>query len=135
MEHFGKIIGYCDGAYQIEVSLKADECGGCSAAMFCGTSNGDRIVLRADAEKGSGKYEIGRRVRIQAKESDRMDAIVKLLLLPLSVFILVALIATLVGANELVVGLSALLSVAIVYLTLYFIHRRNRERWTIIQVL
>ena len=135
MEHFGKIIGYSDGAYLIEVGTKADECGACSAYLFCGSSKGDKITLRATAGEDPDKCKIGSRVRIRTNDSGRMEAIAKLLLRPLFIFMLCAFIASLLGASDLVVGLSAILSLGVVYPAIYFYQRRKRGSWTITQVL
>lgn len=135
MEHFGRIIGHSNGTYLVEVSLKADECGGCSAAVFCGSSNGDKIIIKANAVGEVDKYKIGSRVRIRAQESDHMEAIAKLILLPLSIFMLVTFIADYLGASDLVMGLAAILSLGVVFLTIYLYQRRTRVSWNIIQVL
>lgn len=135
MEHFGKVTAYSDGAYIVEVSLRSDECGGCSAALFCGSSNGSTIPLRASADGNHDASLIGRRVKIQTAEQDRLKAISLLLLLPLAVFLLVAVGLGSVGVGDLIAGLSAILSALAIYLILFFLQRNKRLQWVIIEIL
>lgn len=135
LEHFGKVTGYSDGAYLVEVRLRTDECGGCSAAAFCGSSGRETLTLKAFCDKGLATSLIGRRVRVRATESDRVKAVILLLLLPLAILLTVAIVLNSMGAGDIVSGLSAIIASALVYLIIFIFQRKKRLQWTIIEIL
>ena len=129
LEKRGRVVSVEKSLLIVELSDLDGECGSCALSSMCGKgSDGEEsgrvtVVVKGDAALGS-------EVKVGLLHGASLKSTLLLLVLPLVVFISVAVLGTVLSWSDLVSGFAALGSAAGVYFLLPY--RRGGTQWVLI---
>ena len=107
IEHEGAVASICGDTMIVRIAVSS-ACGGCSARNYCMPSEGKEKDIHV--EGFSGDFVTGERVKVMMRPSLGLKALCIGYVVPLVVSLVALLVAHQITGNELVSGLSALLS-------------------------
>ena len=126
ISHSGRVVEITPSEIIVEI-VSESACSSCHAAAMCGMSEMKKKRISVPASSG---YETGDEVWVNLKRSMGMKAVWVAYACPLILLVAVILAASAAGAGEVVCGLSALLAVALYYLTIYLLRGRLKNEYT-----
>jgi sigma-E factor negative regulatory protein RseC len=105
--HFGLIRSISDGI--IEVGVEAPiACSSCEVSSSCGLADHAEKIIHVKSDRSS--FDVGEKVALTYEETLSSKALLLVYVLPIVVIILAIIVANSFTDNELIIGLSALLS-------------------------
>ena len=128
IEHKGVVLSTEDGVVRVAIKV-SEACGGCSARKSCAMGQTTRREIEIFTAE-SGNYSIGEIVKVGAKQSLGIMAVVLCYIVPLVVLVATLAIAVAMGLSEGVSAMVALGFTAIYYALLALMRNRISKRVT-----
>ncbi len=137
--HIGTVVGLSGRSVSVRLDLRADggDCGACALSTFCrpGSDKAPHEQLTVDAAVADGTPmpQVGSRVTLISRPHGTAEATMTLLVLPLLVFLIIAVGCTLAHVGQAVAGISALIGAFLVYPVSFLLRRRRRKSlWLVV---
>ena len=128
IEHKGVVLSTEEGVVRVAIEV-SEACGGCSARKSCAMGQTTRREIEIFTAE-SGNYSIGEVVKVGAKQSLGIMAVVLCYIVPLVVLVATLAIAVAMGLSEGVSAMIALGFTAIYYALLALMRNRISKRVT-----
>ena len=128
IEHKGVVLSTEEGVVRVAIEV-SEACGGCSARKSCAMGQTTRREIEIFTAE-SGNYSIGEVVKVGAKQSLGIMAVVLCYIVPLVVLVATLAIAVAMGLSEGVSAMVALGVTAIYYALLALMRNRISKRVT-----
>ena len=128
IEHKGVVLSTEEGVVRVAIEV-SEACGGCSARKSCAMGQTTRREIEIFTAE-SGNYSIGEVVKVGAKQSLGIMAVVLCYIVPLVVLVATLAIAVAMGLSEGVSAMVALGFTAIYYALLALMRNRISKRVT-----
>lgn len=128
IEHKGVVLSTEEGVVRVAIKV-SEACGGCSARKSCAMGQTTRREIEIFTAE-SGNYSIGEIVKVGAKQSLGIMAVVLCYIVPLVVLVATLAIAVAMGLSEGVSAMVALGFTAIYYALLALMRNRISKRVT-----
>lgn len=128
IEHKGVVLSTEEGVIRVAIEV-SEACGGCSARKSCAMGQTTRREIEIFTAE-SGNYSIGEVVKVGAKQSLGIMAVVLCYIVPLVVLVATLAIAVAMGLSEGVSAMVALGFTAIYYALLALMRNRISKRVT-----
>ena len=128
IEHKGVVLSTEEGVVRVAIKV-SEACGGCSARKSCAMGQTTRREIEIFTAE-SGNYSIGEVVKVGAKQSLGIMAVVLCYIVPLVVLVATLAIAVAMGLSEGVSAMVALGFTAIYYALLALMRNRISKRVT-----
>ena len=128
IEHKGVVLSTEEGVVRVAINV-SEACGGCSARKSCAMGQTTRREIEIFTAE-SGNYSIGEIVKVGAKQSLGIMAVVLCYIVPLVVLVATLAIAVAMGLSEGVSAMVALGFTAIYYALLALMRNRISKRVT-----
>ena len=139
IRHKAKVITSHRGFTTVEIIPEngSERCSGCRLSALCGTDQEGRLTVDAAVSRDVDTKGLnpGAMVEISANGDSRAKASVILLLLPLVIFLTVAVVLVSAGASDLAAGLSAIAVSGLFYTGLYLKRGGKTPLWTIERII
>jgi len=128
VRHSGTIVSVRGDVAEVRFHDTAKEgCAGCGLSSFCG---GVTLVEASLPVRLAGSVDVGTTVLVRSHGG----AVMRLVVLPLTVFVLVLVVALQFGATEVLAAVLALVAVALVFVAVHYQSRRRGLEWTIVEI-
>ena len=111
IEHKGTVLSVEEGVVRVAIEI-SEACGGCSARKSCAMGQSERREIVVNTNEAS-IYSVGEVVKVGAKQSLGVMAVVLCYVVPLVVLVGALAVAVSVGISE---GISALISLGVTVL-------------------
>ena len=108
IEHKGTVLSVEEGVVRVAIEI-SEACGGCSARKSCAMGQSERREIVVNTNEAS-IYSVGEVVKVGAKQSLGVMAVVLCYVVPLVVLVGALAVAVSVGISE---GISALISLGV----------------------
>ena len=128
IEHKGVVLSTEEGVIRVAIEV-SEACGGCSARKSCAMGQTTRREIEIFTAE-SGNYSIGEVVKVGAKQSLGIMAVLLCYIVPLVVLVATLAIAVAMGLSEGVSAMVALGFTAIYYALLALMRNRISKRVT-----
>ena len=139
IRHTAKVITSHRGFTTVEIVPEngSERCSVCRLSALCGTDREGRLTVDAavNSHVDTAGLKPGAMVEISARADSRAKASVILLLLPLVIFLTVAVVLVSAGASDLAAGLSAIAVSGLFYTGLYLKRGSKTPLWTIERII
>lgn len=137
--HYGTVVDLSGRSASVRLDLRADgaDCGGCALANVCrpdsDKASQSQITIDADVAEDSPMPSVGERVKLISLPHSTAEATMTLLVVPLLIFLIIAVGCTIANVSQAVGGISALAGAALVYPIVYIVRRkRKKSNWLIV---
>jgi len=136
--HRGEVVsvGSDEASVRVDIGASGRSCAGCSLMASCGhdsrKSKDDFVVLRAKILSGSEAPKVGESVHVGLPAGNSLKVALLMFALPLTVFVMVAVVGTLMKCSDGIIAFSALVGAVLCFFIIYFIYRRRRSPWILI---
>lgn len=137
--HTGTVVGRSGRSVSVRLNLKADggDCGACALSSVCrpdGSKAPDsQLTVDATVPDGVPLPAVGTTVELTSRPHGTAEATMALLVVPLLVFLIIAVGCTLANVNQAVGGICAIGGAILVYPVMYLIRRkRDKKLWLVV---
>ena len=126
--HTGTIVSVRGNVAQVRfLDTSGSGCSGCGMSSCCGGVTLVEATLPAHLAEN---VTVGEKVLVRSHGG----AVKRLIVLPLTVFILALVVAIQFGATEAFAAVLALTATALVYVAVHYLSRRQSLAWTIVEI-
>lgn len=125
VSHKGKVVSVGDGKVFVQI-VSESACASCHASGLCGALDSKKKIVEVPVS-GTGSFSVGQDVEVCLGLRTGLKAVLFSYVLPLAVLLVLILVLSGAGLNELVCGLASIAGIAVYYLLLYFCRDRLAE--------
>ncbi|MEN6618662.1 MAG: SoxR reducing system RseC family protein [Rikenellaceae bacterium] len=127
IEHEGVILDIDRDYISVEI-LNKSACSSCNAKSMCSMSDVKAKIIQIE-NRGFIFYEKGERVNVILKRSLGFKALWISYLIPLIILLVLLVALSAIGVNELLIGLSILVSLALYYFVVYLLRDKIKKEF------
>ncbi|MCM1067267.1 MAG: SoxR reducing system RseC family protein [Muribaculaceae bacterium] len=133
-EHSGKVREVSGNLIYVHIESRGGtrDCASCALAAACSGANGADLTVAVQVPAGVEVPPIGATVKVRPKAQAQRNATLELLVLPLVVFLCVAVTGTFFRLESGLTGILSIAAGALTYLPIYLRHRRQKPAWLLI---